>query len=86
MNKKLTRSELLSALASRVGDDGSGDLGVIIDHATDGDTLDDLVQVVLDARADAKAEHEDPPDSERTLRADYEYDLAKNDELTGDDQ
>lgn len=50
------RDEMLSALASEVGDDGTGDLGVIIDHAQPTDTVADLVAAVRDARADAAAE------------------------------
>jgi hypothetical protein len=50
------RADMLSALASEVGDDGTGDLGVIVDHARPTDTVADLVEVVLEARADAAAE------------------------------
>lgn len=50
------RTDMLAALASAVGDDGTGDLGAIVDHAADTDTVQDLIDVVLEARADAAAE------------------------------
>jgi hypothetical protein len=52
----LGRAGMLAALASAVGDDGTGDLGVIVDHARPADTVGDLVAVVREARADAALE------------------------------
>ena len=46
------RSEKLAELASRVGDDGTGDLGVIIATSPDA-SVDDLVEIVREAREDA---------------------------------
>jgi hypothetical protein len=54
--EKPTRADRLAALAAAVGDDGTGDLGVIIDHADPDDTLEELVAVVREAREDAAVE------------------------------
>ena len=52
----LGRAGMIAALARRVEDDGTGALGVIVDHARPTDTVDDLVAVVREARADAELE------------------------------
>lgn len=39
-----------------MGDDGTGDLGVIVDNAANDDTIADLVEMVREARADAAAD------------------------------
>ena len=54
--QQVGREEILSAVAIRVRDDGTGDLGIIVDHASDTDTVDDIVDVVIEARADAELE------------------------------
>jgi len=43
------RAQKLAALASRVGDDGTGDLGVILDTSPDA-SVDELVAIVRTAR------------------------------------
>lgn len=56
---KATAADLTRELALRVGDDGTGDLRVIVDAALEENpeiTLDELVEIVLDARADAALE------------------------------
>lgn len=50
------RSTLLAEVVALVGDDGTGDLGVIIDHAEPGATAEDIADIVREARADAAAE------------------------------
>lgn len=52
----MTRSELIAEVAAIVGDDGTGDLGVIVDHADADSSVSDIVQIVLDARAEHAAE------------------------------
>ena len=65
--RAVLREALCDALAARVGDDGTGDLGVIVearlDEGLDGVTVDELVKTVLEARQDAavEAEREDVP-------------------------
>lgn len=58
MSAPVNAAERAAALAARVGDDGTGDLRVIVDAAiAQGDSLslDDLAEVVRDARAEARA-------------------------------
>lgn len=56
--RAVLREALCDALAARVGDDGTGDLGVIVDARLDeginGVTVDELVEIVREARQDAK--------------------------------
>lgn len=52
------RAELIAQLTARVGDDGTGDLAVIVDSAVNGETVEDLVAIVLEARAEAAGETE----------------------------
>lgn len=77
---EMGRAAMVRALADAVGDDGTGDLGVVVDHAKPTDTLQDLIGVVEDAREDASAAtDEDTPDERR---GDYLRDKAKDDALT----
>lgn len=48
----LDRKNAIAELAAIVGDTGDGDLSVIVDNADADDTIEDLVGVVLQARAD----------------------------------
>lgn len=82
---EMGRAAMVRALADAVGDDGTGDLGVVVDHAKPTDTLQDLIGVVEDAREDAIAIDPDE-DTPEERRADYEYDRANDDALTGDDE
>ena len=56
--KTMTTADAVATLALYVGDDGSGDLRVIVDYASDGDTIQDLIDVVNGARAEWAAEQE----------------------------
>lgn len=50
------RAELLSVVASMVGDDGTGDLGVIVDQALADDaevTAQEVAEIVREAREEA---------------------------------
>lgn len=58
MNSKEIRAQRISALAAIVGDDGTGSLGVIVDSADADATTAELVDIVREARADAKLEAE----------------------------
>lgn len=52
-------SDLFSAVSSLVGDDGTGDLGIIVRQALNDDpsaTVDDIAAIVREAREDAAAE------------------------------
>lgn len=53
MNK--SRKERVAALAAIVGDDGTGDLGVIVDHAPLDATTEDLAEIVREAREEHRA-------------------------------
>ena len=48
----MARKDAIAELTSIVGDSGSGDIGVIVDNADAEDTIDDLVSIVREARAD----------------------------------
>lgn len=50
----MTRAQRIAELAAVVGDDGTGDLGVIVDSADADATTAELVDIVREARADAK--------------------------------
>jgi hypothetical protein len=55
------REVLYNLVSSVVGDDGTGDLGVIVDHALAQDpdvAIDDVAQTALEAREDARLERE----------------------------
>lgn len=54
----MTRKEKLAELEALVGDDGTGDLGVIVDCAEPDTTIDDLAEIVREAEADALVERE----------------------------
>lgn len=54
-DSKQRRAAKLAELSSRVGDDGTGDLGVIIDTSPVDATVEELVQIVLDAREEHAA-------------------------------
>ena len=54
----MTRKDAIAELTAIVGDDGNGDIGVIVDNADAEDTIDDLVSVVRQARADFATEKE----------------------------
>lgn len=69
----MDRSEKLSALASAVGDDGTGDLGVIVDcspHAT----VAELIEIVLEAREEHDANTRQKA-SQDTAEARADYDV-----------
>jgi hypothetical protein len=55
----MNRKEKLAALAAIVGDDGTGDLGVILDHAEPSTTVAELTEIVLEAREDARIERDE---------------------------
>jgi hypothetical protein len=50
------RADRIAELACVVGDDGSGDLGVIVDSASPDATTDELVEIVRETRRDAALE------------------------------
>lgn len=56
-----SRSNRIAALAAAVGDDGTGDLGVIVDHAAPDATTEDLAEIVREARAEALSMNESIP-------------------------
>lgn len=58
MTIRSDRTDVLAALAARVGDDGTGDLGVIVDTASPDATVDDLVDIVLEAREEHRLNRE----------------------------
>jgi hypothetical protein len=55
-----TTSELIDAVAALTGDDGTGDLGVIVRQALRDDPAAaawEIAEIVREARADASGEH-----------------------------
>lgn len=54
----MDRNQRIAELAAIVGDDGTGDLGVIVDSASADDSISDLIEVVLEARRDASVQAE----------------------------
>lgn len=70
----MNRIERITELAAAVGDDGTGDLGVIIDHAPPDASLEDLIEIVTVARAEALAN--ELREYARLTARDNECDLA----------
>lgn len=52
----MDRKARIAALAAVVGDDGTGDLGVIVDNAAPDATTEELAEVVREAREEAALE------------------------------
>ena len=52
----MTRKERIAELAAVVGNDGTDNLGVIVDHADPSATTEELAEIVISAREEWVAE------------------------------
>ncbi len=71
-----SNAELAREVGCIVGDDGTGDIRVIVDHALAEDpaaTAEDIAEIVREARADAAAERAEVDDEQEVASASATY-------------